>query len=147
MQRDAGVGVVRLELSDRLKALCGTFCERHGVDCRLDVRDEHTRLKPADADAVYQSIRELLTLYKRRVQTTEIEVSSELRHDGSIAFHVGDAAAARAVGTIDSLMARDEVALSNIDQRLQECGAYLERPLKTGSWASVVLPGRNPLAT
>jgi signal transduction histidine kinase len=142
MQGDAGAGVVRPALLDRLKALCSAFCERRGVDCRLAVREEHTRLEPADADAVYQSIRELLTLYKRRAQTTEIEISSELRPDGSVAFHVGDSSTAP--GVADAQAPRDEVALWNIDQRLRDCGAYLELPRELGSWASVVLPGRRP---
>jgi signal transduction histidine kinase len=144
MQRDAGASVVRPALLDRLKALCSAFCERRGVDCRLNVREEHTRLEPADADAVYQSVRELLTLYKRRAQTTEIEISSELRPDGSVAFHVGDSTAPPAPGIVDAQVPRDEVALWNIDRRLRDCGAYLELPRELGSWASVVLPGRRP---
>ena len=151
MQGDAGASVVRLGLLDRLKALCSAFCERRGVDCRLSVREEHTRLEPADADASgakrpgsVQTLRELLTLYKRRAQTAQIEISSELRPDGSVAFHVGDGTAPAAPGIVDSQAPRDEVAFWNIDQRLRDSGAYLELPRELGSWASVVLPGRHP---
>jgi signal transduction histidine kinase len=142
MERDAGVGVVRLDLLDRLKALCSAFREQRGVECRLEVRPEHTRLEAGDADVLYQSIRELLTLYKQRLQITEIVISSELRPDGSVVFHVEDGAAARARGTGDPDLAQDGVALWNIDQRLRESGAYLELKREVVSCASVVFPGR-----
>ncbi len=146
MERDANGGVERPDLLDRLKALCDTFRERRGVQCRLGVRAEHTRLEPVDADAAYQAIRELLTLYMRRIHAAEIEISSELRLDGSIVFHVGNGAAARARGMVDSYVLPDDIALSNIDRRLRDCEAYLELQREAAAWASVVFPGRHSAA-
>ena len=75
-------------------------------------------------------------LYKR-AQTRRIVITSELRDDGSVAFHVSFGShAERRVSPVES----NSVALWDIDQRLREVGAYLEIRTEPGVCTSVVFP-------
>ena len=119
---------------DRLSGLSAAFSAQTGIDCRLDVRREHTRLDPMAADVLHRAIRELLILHKR-TRAPQIVVASERRADGSVAFHVrsveGD-------GKVRQASALDAVALWDVDQSLRAVGAYLE----FGGHPSVVFPGQ-----
>ena len=109
---------------DRLSLLSAAFSAQTGIDCRLDVRRERTRLDPVAADVLHRAIRELLLLHKRTL-TRRIVVASELRADGSVAFHVRSVDAG-AMGHHASALELDAVALWDVDQRLRDVGAYLE---------------------
>jgi signal transduction histidine kinase len=122
---------------DRLGWLCDAFRRQSGVDCRLEIRAEHACLDSIAADVLYRTIREHFALYKR-AQTRRIVVTSELREDGSVAFHVNfdsESAAPRL-----SPLECDAVALWDIDQRLREVGAYLEIRTEVGVCTSAVFP-------
>jgi signal transduction histidine kinase len=122
---------------DRLSWLCDAFRRQSGIHCRLEIRAEHVCLDPVAADVLYRTIRELFALYKR-AQTRRIVVTSELREDGSVAFHVTFASEGAAPRV--SPLERDAVALWDIDQRLREVGAYLELRTEAGVCTSAVFP-------
>lgn len=109
---------------DRLSWLATAFTTQTGIHCRLDVRREHTRLEPVAADVLHRAIRELLLLHKRTL-APRIVVASELRADGSVAFHVRSVDAG-GMGHHASALELDAVALWDVDQRLRDVGAYLE---------------------
>jgi signal transduction histidine kinase len=133
-----------MDTVDRLSWLCDHFRLQSGIDCRLDVRVAHTRLDPMALDVLYRAIRELLVLHKR-AQTREILVASELRADGSVAFHVRDVGSDASGGRTPALEL-DSLALWDVDQRLREVGAYLEVTGELGLCASVVFPGQLVIA-
>lgn len=136
---DAGPGgsSLRMDSLERLDWLCDAFYAQSGIDCRLEVGPEHARLDPVSADVLHRTIRQLFVLYKR-AQTRRIVITSELRDDGSVAFHVtfGSEAAECRVSPVES----DSVALWDIDQRLREVGAYLEIRTEPGICTSLVFP-------
>jgi signal transduction histidine kinase len=135
----ASSGPLHIDSLDRLGWLCDAFREQSGIDCRLEVPAEHARLDPVADDVLYRTIRELFVVYKR-AQTRRIVGTSELREDGSVAFHVSfgsDSAEPRV-----SPLEYDAVALWDIDQRLREVGAYLELRTEPGICTSVVFPGQ-----
>ena len=126
------------DFANRLRQLCVAYSVQTGLDCRLAVRPEHTRFEAPVAAALYQAVRELLALMRRQVDTG-LQVSSEVRADGSLAFNVtGDGA------SLAASLDHDRVHLWGIDQRLREVGAYLEIVADPGC-ASVVLPGQRTL--
>jgi signal transduction histidine kinase len=130
-------GSLPVDLLGRLGWLCDAFHAQSGIDCRLEARPEHAHLDPAAGDVLYRTLRELYVLYKR-AQTRRIVVASELRDDGSVAFHVSfdsDGAQPRI-----SPLECDAVALWDIDQRLREVGAYLELRNEPGICTTVVFP-------
>jgi hypothetical protein len=132
----AGGSSLRMDSLERLDWLCDAFYAQSGIDCRLEVRPEHARLDPVSADVLHRTIRELFVLYKR-AQTRRIVITSELRDDGSVAFHVSFGSdAERRVSPVES----NSVALWDIDQRLREVGAYLEIRTEPGICTSVVFP-------
>jgi signal transduction histidine kinase len=133
----ASNGSLPVDLLARLGWLCDAFHAQSGIDCRLEARPEHAHLDPVAGDVLYRTLRELYVLYKR-AQTRRIVVVSELREDGSVAFHVGfdlEGAQPRV-----SPLECDAVALWDIDQRLREVGAYLELRNEPGICTSVVFP-------
>ena len=134
---DASNGALRLDLLARLDWLCDAFHAQSGIDCRLDARPEHARLDPVAGDVLYRTLRELYVLYKR-AQTQRIVVASELREDGSVAFHVSFDSGGMQPRI--SPLECDAVALWDIDQRLREVGAYLELRNEPGICTSVVFP-------
>lgn len=126
----------------RLRGLCEAFHAQSGVECRLDVQPEHARLEPPFADTLCRAVRELLALHKQ-AQASRIVVRSELRDDGSVAFHVkDDSEGADGAERVASPLERDGVALWNIDSGLREVGAYLEVRPGYKACASVVFPGQ-----
>ena len=133
----ASNGSLRMDLLDRLGWLCDAFHVQSGIDCRLEARPEHAHLDPVAGDVLYRTLRELYVLYKR-AQTRRIVVASELREDGSVAFHVSF----DSEGTQPRIspLECDAVALWDIDQRLREVGAYLELSSEPGICTSVVFP-------
>jgi hypothetical protein len=139
---EAGDSTLRMDWLERLDWLCDAFHCQSGIDCRLEVRAEHARLDLVSADVLHRTIRCLFVLYKR-AQTRRIVITSELRDDGSVAFHVsfGSDTAERRVSPLES----DSVALWDIDQRLREVGAYLEIRTEPGICTSVVFPRQGQL--
>ena len=86
-------------------------------------RPEHACLDPVAGDVLYRTIRELYVLYKR-AQTRRIVVASELRDDGSVAFHVSfDSGGAQPVSRRSSATPSRSGTSINA---LREVGAYLE---------------------
>jgi signal transduction histidine kinase len=130
-------GALGMDLLDRLGWLCDAFRAQSGIDCRLEVRDEHARLDPAAGAVLYRTVRELFVLC-RRARTRRIVVASELRDDGSVAFHVKCGPKRANTGT--SSVEGDVVALWDIDQRLREVDAYLELGDDAGVCPTVVFP-------
>jgi signal transduction histidine kinase len=129
----------------RLSGLCDAFHAQSGVECRLDVQAGHVRLEPTVADSLCRAVRELLALHKH-ARASRIVVRSELREDGSVAFHVkDDSEGADASDRVASPLEREGVALWNIDCALREVGAYLEVRSGHNACASVVFPSQ-PLA-
>jgi signal transduction histidine kinase len=131
-----------IDLGERLAKLCQGFKLSSGIECRLHLQAEHTRLSAQVSVIVLRTIRELLTNVRRHAHARRVEVTSAIREDGSLIFAVKDDGIG--IVTPDRLRPFENrgFGLWSIDQRLREVDGYMQFENDSGLTATIVLPGR-----
>jgi signal transduction histidine kinase len=131
-----------IDLCERLQQLCAGFRASSGLECRLDVSTDHTRLSGLVSVILLRTIRELLTNVRKHARARHVQVSSALRADGTLVFAVQD----DGIGLVtpDRLRPFENCGfgLWSIDQRLREIDGHMEFDNDAGLCARIVLPAR-----
>lgn len=130
-----------IDLFTRLTQLCAGFRASSGIACVLAVLPKHVQVDEVVSDILFRAVRELLTNVRQHSHANRVEVSSEVRADGSVALTVkDDGIGLPPGGRRRSALESGAVGLSSIDLRLREVGAHMEMESDGGVRARLVVP-------
>lgn len=132
------------DLFAQLTDLTRTFAAPGDIACRVELHPEHLQVNSQISDVVFRTVRELLTNVREHACAENVEVSSSVLADGSVAITVADDGIGlpRHKRRGSPLDETGGIGLWSIDQRLGELDAVLDIQASTGKGtrATVILP-------
>jgi signal transduction histidine kinase len=136
-----GEGQPPIDLFTRLTQLCSGFRASSGIACVLAVLPKHVEVNEVIGDILFRAVRELLTNVRQHSHASRVEITSDLRADGSVTLTVTDDGIGMPPGgRRRSALESGAVGLSSIDLRLREVGAHMEIESDGGVRARLVVP-------
>lgn len=143
--REAGKvdGRGEVDLFARLSDLCADFRAETGITCRFAVWPEHLHFDQPTSEVLFRTVRELLTNVRKHAQATQVDLTSELKVDGSVVLSVAD----NGIG-MPMLKRRGAplesggFGLWSIDRQLEDIGASMEIFGDSGYRARITLTER-----
>lgn len=146
-QADSVDGRGEVDLFVRLSDLCADFRAETGITCRFAVWPEHLRFAKPTSEVLFRAVRELLTNVRKHARATQVDLTSELKLDGSVVLSLSD----NGIG-MPMLQRRGSpvenggFGLWSIDRRLEEFGGSLEIFGDSGYQARITVPKHAVLA-
>ena len=140
-EADSVDGRGEVDLFVRLSDLCADFRAETGIACRFAVWPEHLRFTKPTSEVLFRAVRELLTNVRKHARATQVDLTSELKRDGSVVLSVSD----NGIG-MPMLQRRGSpfenggFGLWNIDRRLEEFGGAMEIVGDSGYRARITVP-------